>query len=244
MEKWMFFFVGDLRQLPPVRAKPIYTEVRDSLAGPVLWKELQYFKLEQVMRQNNIEFSAILTKIGYGIILKHQEQTLIESRFFAKEQVEILCPEGVRLFWKNTDVTTYNAKILSTAGTTVESVAIQQITGTSSDDELKEYNEKVLNMRSIDTGGVPYKTTFAVGFPYMLITNIDVADGLANGAVGELRHIEYNDGKLIRLWLKFPGVCNGRKTRAKFAGYAIHHNIDREAVPINMRHVTFSLNKK
>lgn len=40
----------------------------------------------------------------------------------------------------------------------------------------------------------------------MITTNIDTADGLSNGIVGTLEHIEYNEGRIVRVWLKFPDV--------------------------------------
>jgi len=54
---------GDLRQLPPVNATPVYKCSRDMLGGPVLWQSLYSYRLLQVMRQSNTTFSAILTKI-------------------------------------------------------------------------------------------------------------------------------------------------------------------------------------
>ena len=41
-------------------------------------------------------------------------------------------------------------------------------------------------MSTIDTGGLPYQIIFVLDDYYMLNTNVDVSDGLANGAVGKL----------------------------------------------------------
>lgn len=98
------FLIGDLRQLPAVRATPIYKQTKTSMAGPTIWRGLKFYELSQVMRQTNSAFSQILTKIGNGDILDDQEIGLIESRFFTKEQVDELCPNGVRLFFMNKDV--------------------------------------------------------------------------------------------------------------------------------------------
>lgn len=40
--------IGDLRQLPPVRATPIYKQCKTSLAGASLWQCLKYYSLDQV----------------------------------------------------------------------------------------------------------------------------------------------------------------------------------------------------
>ncbi|GFQ76931.1 ATP-dependent DNA helicase [Trichonephila clavata] len=67
------FLIGDLRQLPPVRATPIFNQIKMSLAGPMLWRGLQFYQLTQVMRQSNAIFSRIPTKIGDGEKLEADE---------------------------------------------------------------------------------------------------------------------------------------------------------------------------
>ncbi|GFX15035.1 ATP-dependent DNA helicase [Trichonephila clavipes] len=74
-------FCGDLHQLPPVNASPVYKGPRNSICGPVLWQSLDYYPLEQVMRQSDSTFSEILTKIGNGERLGSEQIALIESRF-------------------------------------------------------------------------------------------------------------------------------------------------------------------
>lgn len=59
-------FIGDLRQLPPVRATAIYKQQKLKIVGPSLWRALKFFELDQVMRQANQQFSSILIKIGNG----------------------------------------------------------------------------------------------------------------------------------------------------------------------------------
>ena len=41
-------------------------------------------------------------------------------------------------------------------------------------------------MSVIDTGGLPYEITLVLNKRYLITTNIDVADGLANSAIGTL----------------------------------------------------------
>ncbi|GFT31030.1 ATP-dependent DNA helicase [Trichonephila clavipes] len=77
--------IGDLRQLPPVRATPIYKQIKQHIAGPTLCRGLKFYELNKVMRQTNQMFSSLLTKIGSGFPLDDDEQQLIESRFYSKE---------------------------------------------------------------------------------------------------------------------------------------------------------------
>ncbi|GFU24138.1 ATP-dependent DNA helicase [Trichonephila clavipes] len=53
--------------------------------------------------------------------------------------------------------------------------------------------QKLHKMSLIDTNGLPYQTIYMNNIYYMIITNIDVTDRLANGAVGKLIRVETND---------------------------------------------------
>lgn len=106
------FLIGDLRQLPAVRATPIYKQIKQRLADPILWRNLDFFELKEVVRQSDHLFSSLLTKIGNGERLEEHELNLVESRFFSKEEAKSLCPDGIRLFFPNKLVDEYNNSIL------------------------------------------------------------------------------------------------------------------------------------
>ena len=69
---------GDLRQLPPVRQSPIYKRDKQNYFGNAEFQELEYYPLDQVMRQSDVTFSGILTKIDDGEKLSPEEQATIE----------------------------------------------------------------------------------------------------------------------------------------------------------------------
>ncbi|GFY65004.1 ankyrin repeat and SAM domain-containing protein 1A [Trichonephila inaurata madagascariensis] len=70
-------------------------------------------------------------------------------------------------------------------------VADDKIVGCEAD-RVKERasREKLHKLSTNNTRVLPYRIIFIVDKPYMITANIDVADGLANGAVGELSHVE------------------------------------------------------
>lgn len=115
--------IGDLRQLPPVRATAIYKQPKQSIAGPMLWRQLQFYPLHEVMRQEDRVFSSILTKIGSGSQLSLEETNIIESRMFTEDEAKQMCPSGIRLFFQVKKVENYNNSILSTYDTKYESIA-------------------------------------------------------------------------------------------------------------------------
>ncbi|GFW05775.1 ATP-dependent DNA helicase [Trichonephila clavipes] len=99
-------------------------------------------------------------------------------------------------------------------------------------------------MSLIDTNGMPYQAIYVKNIYYRITTNIDVTDGLANGAVGKLVHVETKyEGLVKTIWLAFPDLPQiGKKLRCKAAGYAAKINVSRMAVPIVLRSSNIPLN--
>ena len=104
----------DLRQLPPVRATPVFKCNMNMVGGRILWQSLHSYMLTQVMRQSDIKFSTILTKIGSGLPLNLEEMQVIQSRVrtlrWCDEHVR---KYAVRLFHENNSVDEYNARAIS-----------------------------------------------------------------------------------------------------------------------------------
>ena len=234
---------GDLRQLPPVRATPIYQPVEANLAGSFLWRSLKFDELTQVMRQSNAAFLTILTKIGNGNPLEQHEFDLIETRFFKKSEAERLCPNGIRLFFQNKNVDAYNNCVLQQFQNRVISTANDVITGSKSPQQEATCRQR-LHQKSVgDTGGLPQEITFVVNKYYVITANIDVSDGLCNGLVGKLVHIDYgDDNNVCRVWFEFRGSEKiGQKKRKKSGNLRVKSRVSNLAVPIELRTASIPL---
>ncbi|GFY12473.1 hypothetical protein TNCV_1798951 [Trichonephila clavipes] len=72
----------------------------------------------------------------------------------------------------------------------------------------KKLKQDVLKKMSlIDTNGMPYQTIYVNNIYYMITTNTDVTDGLANSADGKLVQVEKNHEVLVKTkWLEFPDL--------------------------------------
>jgi ATP-dependent exoDNAse (exonuclease V), alpha subunit - helicase superfamily I member len=76
----------------------------------------------------------------------------------------------------------------------------------------------------------------------MINNNIDAADGLSNGTVGELQHMERDENlDIISIWMKSPKSC-GRKQATKSRNFSARLNLDYDAVPITPQTSSFPLN--
>ncbi|KAH7959857.1 hypothetical protein HPB49_014415 [Dermacentor silvarum] len=73
-------------------------------------------------------------------------------------------------------------------------------------------------MTTSEFGNLPREILLVVGKPYMITSNIDVVDGLVNGAVGTLKLCERqaaDDAYPNRLWQQFDVPTTGGITRAR-----------------------------
>lgn len=105
-------FCGDLRQLPPVRATPCYVSSYKKQEN-LLWLNLNYFPLKEIVRQSDVVFSSILTKVGSGDILSADEIKLIESCHKTRSWCNQKYESVVRLFYRNKSVEEHNLKALA-----------------------------------------------------------------------------------------------------------------------------------
>ncbi|XP_055534387.1 ATP-dependent DNA helicase PIF1-like [Wyeomyia smithii] len=211
-------FCGDLRQLPPVNARAIYKPCANSMHGAILWQSLDFFPLVRVMRQTNEQFSTILTKIGNGERLVSDEIKLIESRFRTAEWCKQNVTGAIRLFHRNADVERYNSEALSDRDA-VDCVADEVYSGYRNASQLASARTKMNKMSVVETGGLGYILRLAVGTPYMITVNVDVEDGIVNGAIGELQYVEHTEDDLqqpiTKLWIKFENDSIGKTLRVK-----------------------------
>ncbi|GFW30109.1 ATP-dependent DNA helicase [Trichonephila clavipes] len=152
------------------------------------------------MHQGNQSFSSILTKIGNGKQLDDMEITLIESCFCTVEEAELRCLQDIRSFNTYNSVKEYNNKILNAYVDRITSTAKDVYIGCTSKEQETFFfvHQKLHKMSLIDTNGLPYQTVYVNNIYYMITTNIDVTDGLVNGAIGRLVHAETNDEGLVK----------------------------------------------
>ena len=76
----------------------------------------------------------------------------------------------------------------------------------------------------------------------MITTNIDVTDGLTNGAMGTVTNvvIDQTTGKMSVILVAFDSEHVGQETRYT----SVYNSINQNAVPIHQTQATFPVHKK
>ena len=187
--------VGDLYQLPPVGQAPLFSTVSDCYAqlygSGSLWVDhFLMHELTQVMRQRDDHaFSELLCRVRTDSCTSDDIRTLKSCEIVADAaDYPTQCLHVYRL---NADVDTRNSHMLNSlapesAQYTIK--AIDSVAGQTSHLSLSSVSDK----RS-ETGGLHGTLKLAIGARVMLTANVDVSDGLVNGARGEVVHVVTNN---------------------------------------------------
>lgn len=175
--------VGDLYQLGPVGRLPVFMPPSDALAALYgsLWKKhFQIIELTQIMRQkNDMLFANTLNRF------RTQEQTKEDIALIQTRNVENLQEQPplktLHIFPLNKHVDSHNENMLEYLGEQV--ITIQSI-----DSKTDHQTGRVEDVKlGENASGLRKEIKLAVGAKVMLTKNIDVADGLANTALGSVK---------------------------------------------------------
>ena len=205
-----------------------------------------------MVRQCDETFSAILTRIGDGKPLSEDQILLIESRFRTEDWCNENVKEALRLFHTNASVDAYHRAVVVAE---VHSIAVDTYTGYTDTSQLANARGRVHGMPTTKTANMAYDVPLAVGRPYMISTNIDLKDGLVNGAIGVLRYIEYRpvaevptcddnveNSSINCLWLDFDDIRIGRLSRLKCRSKVVASPVlGATWTPIYRRKATFTV---
>jgi len=176
--------VGDLFQLKPVGASPIFGQPKDDhakLAGS-LWKEnFQFMELTQTMRQQNDQpFAELLNRVRTEECTKEDIETL-KSRQIAPDDPNYP-REALHAFPTNAAVDEHNDEMLVSTCT-----GICTLVAIDAERDIQTGQAKMSD--SSGSESLPTILKVAVGARVMLLRNVDVQDGLCNGARGNIEEI-------------------------------------------------------
>ena len=208
--------VGDLYQLPPLKDKKIYdTPGRNYDPNPIclhgsLWQENFYFhELKHIVRQKDQQFAQLLNRIREAqitddddAVLKQRVTTLDDPAHFT---------DALHVYGTNNQTDQYNSTMLHKLTTHKYIIKSSDIT---KDRNTSQVQVSLEGKKRTDTGGLSGTLTVAENAFVRLTSNIDVADGLANGVRGIIKSIVTNDqGSVTAILVQFDDKTVGEKPK-------------------------------
>ncbi|XP_029954136.1 uncharacterized protein LOC115393324 isoform X3 [Salarias fasciatus] len=199
--------VGDFYQLPPVKGKPLYS----SQVGVDLWCHFSVVQLTTVVRQKDSVFAELLNRLR----VRSRDTPMLES------DVHILksCETGeessaLHIFPTNRKVNEHNLKQLCRTCPDPVTIEAQDFMNNRSTGKLELMAGH--HSAALDTS---LEETLSLGpdARVMLCKNVDVEDGLVNGACGTVTHIQLRQGDSFpqTVYVKFDDEKIGSQRRKK-----------------------------
>ncbi len=229
---------GDLYQLKPVCQPYIFEEkTKHKEPGdfaPSHWREFRMHELTEIMRQQENNFATVLNNIRTcginGVREGSQEDKILSSRELKIGEDDPNYPHNVlHVYARRKDADGYNDRRLA------------QLTGEcfSSKAIIKTNAKCEINFPGDDpreTGNLAVVLEMKIGARVMMPVNIDVADGLYNGAMGTIVDVGVGaDGQPKVVWVKFDSREAGASAKLSRPAHPYH----KDAVPITKTEVTF-----
>ena len=207
---------GDLYQLPPVRAFPVFNNRSVENCHPLqfaaidLWRMFKIVELTEIMRQQgHNEMIDMLNKIRVGTI-DISVDNLLQSRF-----VDVNNPaypvNATHIFAENAPANDHNENMLNRLNSPL--IIIHAIDELPSNCNISETDIlSARNRKATETGGLAIKLSLKLEARVMLTVNVDIADMLTNGQMGIIKHFKQNEqNRVITIYVKFDDSDVGKK---------------------------------
>ena len=237
--------VGDLYQLRPVLQGHIFEDLTLDCSGlcESVWKEnFKLCELTQQMRQRETLFVETLNRIRIGeftqidIDLLQTHIVKVDDRRYVEENLQ----SELHVFSTNKAVNMHNEKMLQMFKQQGIKIHTVHAIDSTRDQQTHLVDVKLPENHS-ETGGLREKLLLAVGAKVMLTSNINVSDGLVNGACGFLAGIMCCPfGEVHTLLVKFDNENVGLAAIAT-SPYKTQYSTAVPLVPIS---VTFKIGKR
>ena len=227
---------GNFFQLPPVKGLQFYSSAASIKCFIFLdlWIKFQMVELTEVMCQRgDFKFISLLNKIREGETDGHVENTL-NSRFFKEKSFH---QHVVHMFAENKPAKEHNQTQLNTLDTQL--TLIDSIYDIPRDIALSQNQIDAIKQRKMsETGNLESQLKLKIDEQFMLTSNLDIDDILANGLVGIVKQIKYKSNELSVVYVKFNDNNAGREAMQSDVTARQH-----DWVPLKKHQALFGLGK-
>ena len=214
--------VGDFFQLPPVLGKFIFSTFADKdsmkhLLGLQLWHLFKYAELNEVVRQNDKSFIDMLNKVRLDNIDDDVEQ-LLKARFVCDSDGNYYPKDALHMYAEKEPAIGRNEAVLNNLPGELYTI--------EADDKIPDNGKYPLamilaaqNQKQTNTGGLAKLLKLKIGAKVMLTVNVDIQDCLINGQTRNVKHIEFVQGSIHKVYVKFSDEQAGlRAMRSSYLG--------------------------
>ncbi|XP_074526296.1 uncharacterized protein LOC141790369 [Halichoeres trimaculatus] len=206
--------VGDFYQLPPVKGKPLYS----SPIGVDLWCNFSVVELTAVVRQKDCVFAELLNRLrvrSKDTPLLETDVQILKSRETGEES------SALYIFPTNMQVAEHNLEQLFASCPDYVTIDAQDYQNSSKTGKLEKMAG---HHRAASDTCLQERLCLARNARVMLCKNVDVGDGLVNGACGTVTHIEFknvSDKFPQTVYVKFDDPRIGSQRRKQRAHAAV-----------------------
>jgi ATP-dependent exoDNAse (exonuclease V) alpha subunit len=249
--------VGDFNQLPPVGGRLAFqtknTTTTAVLAGSInpQWALFKVHRLNKIMRQrDDLVFAEALNRLAAGKCTP-EDIEMWNKRVFKEENLPEEARNATRLYEFHTHINEYNRVVVdkkrATAKFDITSKAEDRFVGTLTTTQRNQAQNALKKLTADKAQGLPAELELVDNVRYMVTVNIDVSDGLYNGALGTLRRIDFeeipgkNQTKSAALWIEFDCQSIGIEARRQKKAHMIANKISDTWTPINRLNKQFNL---
>lgn len=202
--------VGDLFKLNPVFDGWIFENLKDDYRPLALnlWRDnFQVYNLNEIMRQKHSkEFPCILNRIRE---CKHTKEDIdvLRTRMIIKNEQSLEYPLlQPHIFLQNKDVQSFNLQIFELSKEEKYTNEAQDYIIGDVDEEIKLKVRKSIPTDTNKTMGLEKNLKLCKGMRSEISVNVDVEDGLSNGASGVLMGVtkfSKNNSGFDIIWIKY-----------------------------------------
>ena len=209
---------GDFYQLPPVKGKPLF--INDCHFD--LWNDsFKLVTLDEIMRQKeDKQFAELLNRIR--IKNKKEPLDILDRELLKSREIDEMA-DGLYIFSTNAQVNDFNANALSKLCTIQETQPIVvKAEDCIKDNDIKGRNKQIKLASAKKQFRLASELQLCIGARVMLIYNIDIEDGLVNGAFGTVTNIVREGPEKD---IKFVEVQFDNKNVGRRRGRKINNNL-------------------
>ena len=243
--------IGDLFQLKPVMDGWIFHDLIDGMSSLAtnIWRQLfPIFELVEIMRQKeDKDFAELLNRLRSleSGNLSDSDLTSLQTRLIKQDDINypMYAPH---LFTTNQKVDNFNKEMFQKSNSVkVEIPSLDTVHGDFSK-SLKDRLLLALPNDTSKTGGMMTKLPVSENMVYEITANLNISDGLVNGASCIVHRVEYKDtivGRPSIIWVEFENPSTGTETRNVYK-HLRNSGIEKTWTPIFDTQRSFLYNRK